>query len=190
MTTDGSGIANRFVIDTVVSRFTVRAFAGGMLSALGHNPTFAVRDYNGEVVFDSEALTTASLVVKVRAASLSLVDNVSQSDRKTIEKTMQDEVLESAIHPEITFVSEKASLTPAAGGGQFSVSLNGKLTLHGVTEPLLISARVAVTGNMLRAFGEFTIGKSEYRIKPVSVGGRMLKVKDELLCTFDIVAKR
>jgi len=43
---------------------------------------------------------------------------------------------------------------------------------------------------MLRAFGDFTIRQSDYRIKLASVAGGALKLKDELKFTFDIVARR
>ena len=40
-------MSEHFQFDPNQSRFTVRAFATGMLSALGHDPTFAVRDFRG-----------------------------------------------------------------------------------------------------------------------------------------------
>jgi len=43
---------------------------------------------------------------------------------------------------------------------------------------------------MLRANGEFPLSQRAYRIKPVSVAGGALKLKDELKCTFDIVARK
>ena len=55
----------------------MQAFAAGLLSFLGHNPTFAVRDFSGEVCFDPAAPEAASIRVTVRADSLELVDKVS-----------------------------------------------------------------------------------------------------------------
>ena len=40
---------DRYVIDGRSSRFTVRAFATGLLSAMGHNPTIGIRDFSGEM---------------------------------------------------------------------------------------------------------------------------------------------
>jgi len=73
---------------------------------------------------------------------------------------------------------------------QFEVKLSGKLTMHGVTRSQPIVAKLSVTGTILRAVGGFTIRQSDYDIKPVSFAGGSLKVKDELECTFDIVARR
>ena len=74
--------------------------------------------------------------------------------------------------------------------GKESVKLLGKLTLHGVTRSQPIHARLAINGDMLHAFGEFTIRQSDYNIKPVSAIGGGLKVKDELKFSFDIVGRK
>ena len=39
----------KFQIDPSASRFTVQAFATGLLSSFGHNPTIGMRDYDGEM---------------------------------------------------------------------------------------------------------------------------------------------
>jgi len=70
------------------------------------------------------------------------------------------------------------------------VELDGNLSLHGVTRRERVTVQVAVTGDMLRAFGDFSIRQSDYRIKPASVAGGALKLKDELKFTFDIVARK
>jgi len=159
-----------------------------MLSALGHSPTFAVRDYRGEVRFDPESLK-GSLVLRIKPDSLTVTDNVSEKDRREIERATREDVLEVAKYPEIVYECSEASARGTAEG-QFAVTLPGSLTLHGVTLREPVSARVVVTGSMLRAFGEFSLRQPDYDIKPVSVGGSMLKVKDELKGTFDIVARR
>ena len=43
-------------LDPTQSRFTVQAFATGLLSMLGHNPTFAARDFRGEMRFSGAEL--------------------------------------------------------------------------------------------------------------------------------------
>jgi polyisoprenoid-binding protein YceI len=178
-----------YSIDPGISRFTVRAFASGMFSAFGHNPTLAIRDFDGEASFSPEALDEARLVLKIKTASLAVTDNMSDKDRRELERTMNEEVLESASYPEIVFESTKVSANKA-GDGQFFVNLVGTLTLHGVSNNQAIAAQISLTGDMLRAHGEFSILQSAYRIKPVSVAGGALKVKDELKCSFDIVARK
>lgn len=178
-----------YAIDPGISRFTVRVFATGMFSALGHNPTLAVRDFDGEASFSPDALDQARLVLKIKAGSLAVTDNISDKDRRELERTMNQEVLETARYPEILYESTQASASKA-GDGQFFVNLLGALTLHGVTNTQAISTQVSLTGDMLRAHGEFNVLQSAYGIKPVSVAGGTLKVKDELKCAFDIVARK
>lgn len=181
--------AERYSIDPGVSRFVVRAFASGLFSALGHSPTLAIRDYSGEAQFAAGTLEEACLTLKIKAASLTVQDNISDKDRREIERTMNQEVLETARFPEIVYKTLSVSATKT-GDGQFLLNLTGELSLHGVTSKQPLTARVAITGNMLRANGEFSVLQTTYGIKPPSVAGGAVKLKDELQCSFDIVARK
>jgi polyisoprenoid-binding protein YceI len=181
--------AVRFAIDTRVSKFTVQAFASGLLSALGHNPTFAARDYYGEIACDPETGGGASLELTIKAASLQLTDDDGATERETIERKMQEEALESAKHPAIAYdAPPEVTTVKRRPDGSYDVTMNGNLTLHGVTRRHPIKARVEASSAMLRASGEFTIRQTDFEITPVSAMGGTLKVKDELECTFDMVA--
>lgn len=179
----------RYTIDKRVGKFTVQAFPAGMLSFLGHSPTFAARDYEGIIECDPETGEGASFTLNVKAASLELVDDLSSSDRRRIRETMHDEVLESETYPEIIYDCPASDMTvKRTGDGQFDVTLNGNLTLHGVTNRHPITGKVIASPATLRTFGEFQIAQTNFDIELVSVAGGILKVKDELKCTFDIVA--
>jgi polyisoprenoid-binding protein YceI len=179
----------RYTLDSTDSRFIVQAFSGGLLSALGHDPRFVARDLAGEVSFDPDAPDEASLTMTLRAESLALVDDVSDRDRRTIERTMHHDVLEDSRFPEIVYHCPRAAVR-SVGRGQLEVALRGELTLHGVARTQSITAKLITAGQMLRASGEFTLRQSDYDIKPVSFAGGTLRVKDELKCSFDIVARR
>ena len=56
----------KYVIDPSGSRFTAQAFATGMLSAFGHNPTIGMRDFDGEIQFVPDTYENASVRVTVR----------------------------------------------------------------------------------------------------------------------------
>ena len=178
-------VAQQFIIGAGASRFTIRGYAGGLLSGLGHNPVIAVREFTGEVRGDPAALTQMSLEMHIPTASLSVANDVNDKDRREMQRVMDQEVLETAQYPEIRFVSHRVS---ESGNGR--VLIEGDLTLHGVTRPERVTAQVSVTGDVLRAFGEFAVRQTDYRIKLASVAGGALKLKDELKCTFDIVARR
>jgi polyisoprenoid-binding protein YceI len=181
--------ADRFVIDGRSSRFTVRAFATGILSAMGHNPTIGIRDFSGEMSFDPEQLKAGAFRIAVKSSSLGVQDDISDKDRREIERLINQEVLETAKFPEILYEASGVSITKM-GGALYSASLSGNLTLHGVTRGETITTRVALLSSMLRASGDFSLSQSNYAIKPVSVAGGALKVKDELKFQFEIVARR
>ncbi len=179
----------RYALDTGVSRFTVRAFASGMLSAFGHSPTFAIRQYSGEIQFNPQAPEGASLKMVIKAASIEVADNISDKDRRDIETEMRDRVLEIGKYPEIVYECSRVTLNKT-GDDQYSVALNGDPTLHGVTRGQSVTAKIAVTGDVLRAFGECSLRQSDYNIKLVSAMGGGLKVKDEVKLAFDLVARK
>lgn len=180
----------RYVIDPKGSTFVVRAFATGLLSSFGHNPTIAIPDFQGEVQFASDALDEASARLVIQAASLTVTDDISAKDREEIERRMHDEVLETDGFEEIIYECDKVSPIQKISEGQYKVTLNGELSLHGVTQALPVSARVTVKGNTLRAVGDFSIRQSDYDIRPVSAAGGTVKLKDELKLSFDITARK
>jgi polyisoprenoid-binding protein YceI len=178
-----------YAIDTEMSKFTVRAFASGMLSAFGHSPTLAAREFSGEAQFAGGIFEETFLRINIKAASLTVIDNISEKDRREIENTMNQRVLETHKYPDIMFESSNVSASKA-GDGQYWVNLIGKLSLHGVTRDQAVAAQVALVGNTLRAHGEFSLLQTTYRIDVVSIAGGTLKLKDELKCSFDILARK
>jgi polyisoprenoid-binding protein YceI len=186
---DTIGATLRYTLDRSSSKFTVQAFASGMLSALGHSPTFAVRDFSGEAALSPAEPAQASLNIKIRASSLQVMDDIKSTDRREMESTMNQTVLESEKYPEIVFDSTGVSANQVSEG-RYQVNMNGNLTLHGVTRSVAVPLQLAFLGDMFRASGEFSISQSSFGIKPVSVAGGSLKLKDELKLTFDIVARK
>jgi polyisoprenoid-binding protein YceI len=178
----------RYRIDSSASRITIRAFAGGVLGGMGHNPTFLARDLAGEVEFDPGPPSASSVRLAVKSSSLGLLDSISDKDRREIERVTNQEVLESEAYPEVLFVAERVALT-GSPGGPLQATLDGELTLHGVSRPCQVPLRIYPSGDMVRAQGETTLRQSEYRINLVAVAGGMLKVKDEVKLAFDIVAR-
>jgi polyisoprenoid-binding protein YceI len=178
-----------YLIDKSSSKFTVRAFATGMLSSLGHSPTFAIRDFDGNLEFSLEALNQTSLRIHVKADSLEIMDDIKSTDRQEMESTMNQRVLETAKYPEIEFASTSVAATQL-GEGRYQANLNGTLALHGASRPVTIPTQVTLMGDMLRAGGEFPLLQSSFGIAPVSVAGGTLKLKDEIKFAFDIVARK
>jgi hypothetical protein len=53
---------------------------------------------------------------------------------------------------------------------------------------VVVNARVELSANSLHAHGEIPLRQTNYGIKPVSVAGGTIKVKDDVKLTFNIVA--
>ena len=181
--------ATRYELDKSASRFTVRAFAGGLLSALGHNPTIAIRNFTGEASLDPVNPGLASLRLEIQADSLEVTDDVSSNDRREMESAMKDKVLEVSKYPTILFDGHGTSATQL-GEGRYRIQLSGDLSLHGVTRKVPVTVQAAIYGVMLRGSGEFSILQTDFGITLVSVAGGTLKIRDELKFAFDMVARK
>jgi polyisoprenoid-binding protein YceI len=179
----------RYLIDPKGSTFTVRAFATGVLSAFGHNPTIAIPEIQGEVRFASPDLEDATLRLVMQAASSTVTDDISNKDRREIERQMHEDVLEVESFPEIVYGCRVSSIQKL-GEGSYSVALDGQLSLHGVTRSQPVSARVTLKNDILRATGDFTALQSDYEIRPVSAVGGTIRLKDELKLSFTISARK
>jgi polyisoprenoid-binding protein YceI len=177
----------RYRVDASRSRFIAQAFAKGLLSAFGHNPTLAIRGFEGEVEFDPAAPNAASVWMKARADTLVVIDDMSEKDRLEIERVTRDELLEAARYPEIVFQSASVAARRVAEG-RYHVRVAGDLSLRGVTREFVIDAAAPVKPDELRAQGGFTLRLTDFNIRPVSVAGGLLKLKDEVQVSFDILA--
>ena len=123
----------------------------------------------------------------VRADSLVETSDVfTEQQKQIINKELREIVLEPAKYPEITFKSTevRGDLT----GNQFEAKIGGDLTLHGVTRHIVIPATVTLSGSDLRARGEFTINRGDYNVHATSAVHGLVRVRDKLKFTFDIVA--
>jgi polyisoprenoid-binding protein YceI len=178
-----------YVMDARASRFTVQASATGVLAAMGHDPTIGIRDFSGEVSFSSDTLEGNGFHISIKSSSLSVQNDISDKDRREIERLMNEQVLETAKYPEIVY-DVPSFIAVKMGDTLYSAPLNGNLTLHGVTNRQPVTARVAIFGDMLRASGDFILSQADYQIKLVSVAGGTLKLKNDLKFSFEIVARK
>jgi polyisoprenoid-binding protein YceI len=180
----------RHVIDAKASNFVIQVFATGLLSAFGHSPKIAIRNFEGNVDFAAGTipLAGASLHLLIQADSLEVTDDISARDRDEIQRRINQEVLDTENFREIVYQCSK--VTASGGGDRYWIALQGELTMRGITRPVPVSAKVSLNGNSLRASGEFALRQSDFHIPQVTAAAGTIRVKDEVKCTFDIVARR
>jgi polyisoprenoid-binding protein YceI len=171
------------------SRFTVQAFATGLLTFVGHSPTFAVRDFEGEFQWTPGTWDEARLQILVHASSMTVLDNLRPSDRQEMENRMRTEVLEVGKYPHIGFRSTEITGEPVAEN-LYRLRLTGRLTLHGVTNVIRVELQLALFEDAIRLTGSFPLRLSDYRIKPVVALAGALKLKDTLQVSFDLVGRK
>jgi polyisoprenoid-binding protein YceI len=179
----------RYALDPAVSRLQIRAFSTGILAGFGHDPTLLARDFSGEIRVPPGGPVEGSLDLRVKAKSLAASNDIKEKDRREIERIMHGEILESATFPEIVFRSTAVS-GEKTGEGQYRLTLDGELSLHGVTASQQLVVYFAITEEQAKAWGETSLLQTRFGIQPVSIAGGTLKVKDELKLSFDLVARR
>jgi polyisoprenoid-binding protein YceI len=186
----GQSRTRTYTIVPSESSFWVFVGKSGLFSALAHDHEIGVKSFSGRVVVPAAGASGGSLEMDVDAPSLVVLDKKpSEEDKKKIFNSMHNEVLESAKYQKITFKSVSVSDVKQTGNDAYSFVVNGDLTLHGVTKRIAVPVAATVTPQDLRATGKYTLKQTDYGIKPYSAAGGTIKVKNEVVINFNIVAK-
>ncbi|MDB5307154.1 MAG: hypothetical protein JWO38_1356 [Gemmataceae bacterium] len=177
----------RYRLDPERSRFSVHTVATGLLSFMGHSPTFAVRDFTGVVDFEDDLIANLRLELTVGAGGLAVTADVKATDRREIQDRMRAEVLETPAFPDIRFRAAAAA-TDRLAQGRYRVFLEGTLSLHGVARAHRLDAELEVFADSLRLRGKTGLRMSDYGIRPVTALGGTIRLKDDVKLAFDLVA--
>lgn len=181
---------HRFRLDSSQSKFIAHALRGGLLWFKGHEHLIAAREFSGEAQITPDKITPASLQLTVRTDSMvETSDAFSETQKQIINRELREIVLEPEKYPEIVFKSTEVT-GKALGNGKYDLKIRGDLTLHDVTRRIMIPAKVTLSENNLRAVGEFTIDRSDFKVKATSAFHGMVRVRNKVKFTFDIVGHR
>jgi polyisoprenoid-binding protein YceI len=137
-----------------------------------------------------DTLTPASLEIRAKTASMEETSSAfTEPQKKIINKELREIVLLPDQYPDIVFRSTNVD-GKAIGNGQYDLRIAGDLTLHGVTRQITIPTKVTLTGNSLRAQGEFSINRSDFKVKATSAVHGLIRVRDQVKFEFNIVGHR
>lgn len=179
--------ASRYQLDASASKFMAHASRSGFLWFKGHGHHIAVREFTGEAVLDPDSLGNSSLTINAKSASMEETSDVFTAPQKQIiNKELHDIVLLPDQYPEITFRSTQVTGS-STGPGQYDLKISGNLTLLGTTRLITIPTRVTVSGNQMRAQGEFSISRGDFKVKATSAFHGMVRIADKVSFEFDIV---
>jgi len=160
-------------IDAQRSKITIHVGKSGLLSAAAHNHTIDAPIASGTL--RESAPPHVEFMVEAAKLTVQPDPKIDAKDQATIQTHMEELTLETKKYPEIVFRSSHVEKLP---GGEWKV--DGDLTLHGVSKP--VSLKVRQTGD---AYATHTVLKqTDFGIKPISIGGGMIKVKDEIELEF------
>lgn len=180
----------RYRLDASQSKFIAHALAGGLLWFKGHDHLVAVREFTGEAQLNPESIAASSLQITAKAGSMVETSSVfTDLQKQIINKELREIVLLPDQYPDIVFKSTSVT-GRSTSNNQYDLKLAGELTLHGVTRPITIPTRVTLTGNELRAQGGFSIDRGDFKVKATSAMHGLIRVRDKVTFTFDIVGHR
>jgi polyisoprenoid-binding protein YceI len=186
-TTRGAA-ARSFTVDPAQSYALIEVGKTGLLAVAGH--THEVRaPVTGTVAFDSEDPSRSTVRLDINASELKVTGKGDPpADVPEVQRVMlSSQVLDVERYPKILFQSTAVKVTSRTGA-TLDLAVTGTLALHAITRSLSVAVRVTPAAHALSAGGRFTIKQTDYGITPISVGG-VVKVKDALDITFDVVAR-
>jgi polyisoprenoid-binding protein YceI len=188
--TAGSQTTQRFILDPSQGKFIAHAHRGGLLWFKGHDHYLAARKFSGEVEMTPEQITPASLHLVVQADSLEETSSAfTDQQKQIINKEVKDIVLQPAQYPEIVFQSSSVN-AKLISAGQYELEIQGDLSLHGIKKRMKIPSKLTLSGNDLRATGEFSVDRDDYKVKATSAAHGLVRVKHNVTFEFDIVGHR
>lgn len=170
--------AQETAIDVQRSTITIHVGKAGLLSAAAHDHTIAAPISSGNI--RESADPRVEFTVETAKMTVMPDPKIDAKDQETIQKHMEEMVLETKTFPQITFRS--THISKLADGWK----VEGDLSLHGVTKP--VSLAVKKSGNSYTA--HTSLKQTTFGIKPISIGGGMIKVKDEVELDFTIFPRQ
>src|SRR5215216_6080740 len=162
-------------------RLLVNTTRTGLGAKAGHDLTIEVTRWHGRARVDTAVPANSSVTIQVDVDSFHVrqgtgaVKPLTNADRAEISKTLK-QVLHTAQHPIITFRSRRVE------GSAGSFTLDGELTVMGVTRAVTLQGRVTDG----RVVGGATVVQSRWGIRPYSAFFGALKLSDEVKVDFDV----
>jgi polyisoprenoid-binding protein YceI len=155
----------------------------GLGSRAGHDLTIEVTRWEGSATIDTADPSRSSVAVTVDVGSLEVREGtgglkpLTDSDRGTIQRTIREEILNTAQYPTITFRSIWVEGTPE------SFTLAGELTIKEETRPISVTARTTGDDSVS---GTATVVQSQWGIKPYSAFFGALRLADPVVVEFQV----
>jgi hypothetical protein len=166
-------------MDVQRSTITIHVGKSGLLSAASHDHWISAPISSGSL--RDAPVPHAEFSVETSKMAVKPDPKVDDKTQAQIQKDMEEMTLETKKFPEITF---RSSRIEKLADGQWKVE--GDLALHGVTKQ--VSLNVKRTGESYTA--HTVLKQTDFGIKPIALGGGIIKVKNELELDFQIFPRQ
>jgi polyisoprenoid-binding protein YceI len=180
-----------FTIDAANSRVLIEVGRSGMFGFAGHDHEVLAPAVTGQVTFDPGDWPRSSVSLHFDASALKVTGKGDPpSDVPKVQSVMLGEqVLDVRRFQTVAFKSRRVSATPRTPN-TVDLVIDGELTLHGKTRPMVIRALTTLEPDGMTARGAFAIRQTDFGMTPVTAGGGTVRVKDEVQVQFDLKARR
>ena len=169
--------AQEKAIDTQRSTITIHVGKSGLLSAAAHDHTINAPISSGTIL--ESGIPHIEFRVETARMTVKPDPKIDAKDQATIQTHMEEMTLETQKFPEITF---RSSRVQKLADGQWKV--DGDLSLHGATKPVSLTVKQAGESYTTH----IVLKQTDFGITPISIGGGMIKVKNEVEIDFQIFA--
>ena len=147
-----------------------------MGAKLAHDLILTPTQWSGTMNVDADNPAASSASLTIDARSIEIVEAVggmkslSDKDRRDIAKNIDDKVLETGKHPQLTFESTSVS------GSEPNFTAAGNMTIRGTTRPV----NVALNVNGSQVTAKTSISQKDFGIKPFSAMMGAIKLRDDV----------
>ena len=147
-----------------------------MGAKLAHDLVLTASRWSGTMTVDADNPAASGASLTVDARSIEIIEAVggmkslSDKDRRDIAKNIDDKVLETGKHPQLTFESTSVS------GSAPNFNAAGNMTIKGTTRPV----NVALNVNGTTVTAKTSISQKDFGIKPFSAMMGAIKLRDDV----------
>jgi len=164
------------VIGPENGKLLIKSYKDGMGAKLAHDLVLTATQWNGTLDVDADNPTASHATLTIDARSIEIVEAVggmkslSDKDRRDIGKNIDEKVLQTSKHPNLTFE------TTSVSGSDPNYTAAGNMTIVGNTRP----ANVDIKVNGTQAVATTKISQKDFGIKPFSAMMGAIKLRDDV----------
>ena len=193
-----AGGGRLYRVDAAISQVRIHVFRAGRAAKLGHNHVLTAPQLEGWVLLPAETLEGGRFELEFRLDQLELDAPAQRAalgagwasvlSAEAVAATRSNMLGAAVLQAERFPVVRLRGLQIVGAAPQLAAQV--EVTLHGQVQTQWLALSTELTDTALRTRGSLVLRQSDFGIQPFSVAAGLLAVQDELVVTFELVAKR